>query len=155
MKKLKVWQIVLIVLGALAFIGAVIDRYEYRKNPQAYMESVRAKEESIAQKKTEAKEQTNDLWGEIKKEITSPTYTVNSHKLDTSNPYYTYVKGTLTANKDKKMVMIRAEFYDSNDVVLGQSYDYISKIEKGKTYEFSILATCDNKKIAKYKIETE
>jgi hypothetical protein len=162
MKKLKKWQIAVLVIGVLAIIGKIIDRVEYYKDPEAYRESSIAMQESLKKQIQENDEKNEKFWNDvenkiqdIKNDINTPAYTINSHSLDKSNPYWTYVRGTLTANKDSSRIVVKAEFYDSNGVVLDQSSDYISKIEKGKTYEFNILANCDNKRIASYKMITE
>lgn len=63
---------------------------------------------------------------------------------DNSNPYIsTYtITGTLTNNGDyeKKFIVVKAEYYDANDVKLGFSSTVIDSLKPGESGRFKIIS---------------
>lgn len=79
-------------------------------------------------------------------------YTVAEEALDTSNPYATYITGTLTNNKNTDVSYVQIEYvlYDADGAQIGTALANTSNLKAGGVWKFEAVAMEEPTNVASY-----
>ncbi|MCK9569244.1 FxLYD domain-containing protein [Candidatus Pacearchaeota archaeon] len=131
-KKLKTWQIVLIVLGGIILLSAIFGS------------------------SSEDESDKDSLINSIPESSAKEKLTILSDELDYTDYGSLIITGTAknTAGKDLSYCSLDAKFYDSDGAVIGTSLDNINNLDKDETWKFQIMYIgTDSYNVDTYKIE--
>lgn len=81
-------------------------------------------------------------------------YTVSDETLDTSNPYATYITGTLTNNKDTDVSYVQVEYvlYDADGAQIGTALANTNNLKAGGSWKYEAYVTADAASIASFEL---
>jgi len=114
-KKLKTWQLVLIILGGLILIGAIFGENKPSSN------------------------NTDSLTGNSVK--TDEKLTILNHELTYGDYGNVEITGAAknVAGRELSYCQIDVKYYDNEGAVIGTSLDNINKLGDGETWKFKIM----------------
>ena len=81
-------------------------------------------------------------------------YTVTEEQLDASNPYATYITGTLTNNTDNEVSYIQVEYnlYDASGAQVGTALANTNNLQPGGTWKFEAIGTVSPDQVASFEL---
>lgn len=81
-------------------------------------------------------------------------YTVTDEALDGSNPYATYITGTLTNNTDNEVSYIQVEYnlYDADGAQIGTALANTNNLQPGGTWKFEAIGTVAPDEVASFEL---
>lgn len=81
-------------------------------------------------------------------------YTVSDEALDTSNPYATYITGTLTNNQDSDVSYVQVEYvlHDADGAQIGTAFANTNNLKAGGSWKYQAYVTADAASIASYEL---
>lgn len=135
----KIVAIVIVVLVVIAAIGGTSNDGSSSTSEGSSQE---ATEQQTTQEQTDAEDEQDE------------PYTVTDEELDTSNPYTTYITGTLTNNTDNEVSYIQVEYnlYDADGAQIGTALANTNNLKAGGTWKFEALGTASPDEVASYEL---
>lgn len=150
-KKLKVWQIVLIVIGGLFLLGIIFGNSskenEIQNNP---LNSNTIDSNKDIQNSNSASSEETSYSSKSKEKLTILSSEIEYGEYGTLS-----IVGTAknTAGEDLTYCQISAKFYDSDNAVIGTSLANINNLGDGESWKFEIMYfDMDTENVEDYKI---
>lgn len=81
-------------------------------------------------------------------------YTVTDEQLDASNPYATYITGTLTNTTDNEVSYIQVEYnlYDADGAQIGTALANTNNLKAGGVWKFEAIGTASPDEVASFEL---
>lgn len=135
----KIVVIVIVVLVVIAAIGGTSDGGSSSTSEGSSQQTA---EQQTTQEQTDAEDEQDE------------PYTVTDEELDTSNPYATYITGTLTNNTDNEVSYIQVEYnlYDADGAQIGTALANTNNLKAGGTWKFEAVGTASPDEVASYEL---
>lgn len=131
--KKSIWKIVLVGFVVLVVIGAIGSG-----GSNESMDDGSSQESQVQQVQEPAPE----------------PYAVTDEAMDSSNPYYAYITGTLTNNTEdeKSYIQVSYNLYDADGAQIGTALANTNNLKAGGAWKFEAVSTVEPAKVASWEL---
>lgn len=154
---------VLVVLVAIALFGGANESKDYSADSangsageqMSSTASSSSADEQMSSTASSASDSTSSTTSSASdNKADEAKYVVTDEVLDTSDPFYAYVKGTLTNNSSRDLSYIQVEYvlYDSDGAQIGTALANTNNLKSGGVWKFEAMSFEEPDSIASFEL---